>query len=212
MPKLTYNPLSLKNPNIDTFSLRFVPANSYVLELGCASGYLGEVMRQKLGCLVIGVEIDSFAAKQAKKKLNKVIEGDIEDPKIFRQIQAQAKYDVIFASAIFEHLIDPQKVIKKLIPLLKKDGLMVVTLPNIAHFSIRLSILMGKFDYQKSGILDATHLHFYTLKTAQELLEKNALQIKEKRFEFFGPKLLSPLFALFPSLFVYQVVFKVVAS
>ena len=125
-------------------------------------------------------------------------------------ITKQGPYDIIFASAIFEHLIHSEIVLRKLSLLLRKDGFFVITLPNIAHYTARLSILRGHFDYQNGGIFDKTHLHFYTLKTAREFLKKNNLTMVKEDYEFFGPRPLSFLFKYFPNIFAYQFVFKAV--
>lgn len=207
--KKNYNPLHATSPNnIDRLSLQLVERNSTVLELGSSSGYLGTVMRQKLHCKVIGVELDKKAGTIARKSLNHVIIGNIEDQKTLIQIQKNGPYDTIFASAIFEHLVDPDGIIKKLSRMLTKNGFFVVTLPNITHYTARLSILQGNFEYTNGGIFDKTHLHFYTLKTAREFLEKNNLKIIKEEIEFFGPRPFSFLFKFLPNLFAYQVVFK----
>lgn len=208
MRSFKYNPLKLDKANIDTLSLGLVGAKSRVLELGCSSGYLGNIMRKDLGCTVIGVEKDAKAARLAKKYLNKVIVGDIENTNIFAQITKNGPYDLVFTSAILEHLVNPQKAVLKLSKLLKKSGSFIITLPNIAHWTARKSILFGSFDYQNSGLFDKTHLHFYTLKSARDFLKKCNLNILKEDYEFFGPKFLSPLFRLFPNLFAYQFVFK----
>ena len=208
MRRGNYNPLKLKTPNADTLSLRLITKGSKVLELGCSTGYLGKVMKKDLYCKVIGVEINSKMAKRAATFLDKVIDGDIEDEKVLLQIKKEGPYDVVFASAILEHLVYPKKILKKLTPLLKKSGYFVITLPNIAHYTARFSILAGNFNYQDAGLFDKTHLHFYTLSTARELLTAVGLKITQEDYEFFGPKPLSILFRHLPTLFAYQIVLE----
>lgn len=208
--------------NINTLSLNLVLPGKYVLDLGCADGRLGAEIR-KMQCKVVGVEIDSELAKIARKKLNKTIHGNIDNPKVFSRITKLGLYDIIFASAILEHLINPENIVLKLSKLLKKDGYMIIILPNIAHWTARLSVMLGKFDYQDSGIFDRTHLHFYTIKTAVEFLKKSNLTIEvydyeltefpivHRIFKLFpnGKKFQYKFYRLFPSFFAYQMVFKV---
>ncbi|MBI2595315.1 class I SAM-dependent methyltransferase [Candidatus Daviesbacteria bacterium] len=199
-----------------------VTKGSKVLDLGCAEGLLGSSFC-KIGCTVIGVEISQKSARKAKNKINKVITGNIEDVKVFNKIKNLGPYDIVFASSIFEHLVNPQYTAIKLSKLLKKNGFMIITLPNIGHWTARLSILLGKFDYQDSGIFDRTHLHFYTIKTAREFFKESNLTIKEYDYELTEFPILHRLFKLlpggsllqfkfyrfFPAFFAYQMMFKV---
>lgn len=203
-----YNPLESPRINVDTITLGLIPPKSTVLDVGCGGGYLGKIMQQKLFCKVTGVEINSQDGKIAKKNLHHVIVGNIEDNTIIRKIKTHGPYDIIFASAVFEHLLNPNLTIQKLSNLLAKNGFFIITLPNIAHYTARLSHLRGNFQYTDSGIFDKTHLHFYTQKTSRELLEKNNLKIVDEDFEFFGPRPLSLFFKYLPNLFAYQFIYK----
>lgn len=207
MRKASYNPFLSKTPSADTISLSFVKPFSKVLELGCSTGYLGNYMRSKKKCFVVGVEIDKKASSKAKKVLNTVIVGDIEDNKVLKQIKKHAPFNLIFTSAILEHLKNPQYVLSELKPYLSKNGFFVITLPNIAHWTARLSIISGNFTYQDAGIFDKTHLHFYTLKSAREFLLKSGLQIIDEKYEFFVPRPLHFIAPIFPNLFAYQIIF-----
>ena len=79
---IVFNPTKLDPLNIDIQSVELVPKKAKVLEIGCATGFIGEFLIKNKGCYVVGVEIGRVEAKEARGKLNKVIEGDIEDPKI----------------------------------------------------------------------------------------------------------------------------------
>jgi hypothetical protein len=79
-----------------------------------------------------------------------------------------------------EHLIDPEYVLSKLKTNLKKDGLLVVSLPNVANIYVRMSLLFGRFNYHSKGLLDKTHLHFYTISTASSMLAKTGWKITGK--------------------------------
>lgn len=224
MTENIYNPQTRKIPNIDTLSTLLVPKNSRVLELSCATGCIGEFLENSLGCKVTGVEIDKKSAKIASHKISKVIVGDLEDEKVQAKILEQQKFDVIFASAILEHLKQPEKIIKNLVISLKDDGFIIITLPNIAYWRVRFYLLFGRFNYTNSGILDKTHLKFFTVKSAIQFIEKDCkLKIDKLDFEFplfpilhrifklipfAGNQLQLKFYRKFPNFFAYQMVFK----
>ncbi len=156
-------------------TLEFLSPGERVLEVGCGSGALTEHI-QTLGCTVVGLEKRPEAAEKARPFCEEVVVGDIEAISLdFPPLS----FDVILLIDVLEHLVDPNATIHRLHPLLKPTGRFLVALPNVAHWSVRLRLLFGRFDYEESGILDRTHLHFYTLRTAMELLEQSGLEIQE---------------------------------
>ena len=203
----------------DQLSTSYVPKNSRVLDLGCADGLIGRFLKSNLNCEVIGVEIDKRAAINAKKYLDKVIIGDLENIATYKLIYKQGKFDVIFASAILEHLKHPQIALKQITKSLKKGGIIIIALPNIAHWSIRKALLFGNFNYTPSGILDKTHLKFFTVRTAINFLEKDcSLKIEAIDYDFpdlplisriikflLGSNIQEKIFRLLPNLFAYQI-------
>lgn len=204
-----FNPQKLNPLNIDRLSTSLIPEKSKVLEIGCATGFMGEYLIKNKKCEVVGVDLGHAEVNEARKRLAAVIEGDIEREDTLRKIKG--KYDVIFASALIEHLKDPNLAIKNWKKFLKKDGFLVVTTPNIAHWSIRVSLLLGKFDYQEYGILDNTHLHFFTTKTFKDLFTKNGYRVEEFLIDSVGggyPRISRLLSTYFPNLFAYQMVIK----
>lgn len=206
--KIKFNFDSLDPLSIDRQSLSLVPSKSSVLDIGCATGFLGGYLIKEKECYVVGVEKEKEEAKEAKKRLNKVIEGDIEDEKIYKTL---GKFDVVFASAVIEHLHNPGKSLESWKKLLKNNGILILTTSNICHWSMRLEVLKGNFNYKDYGILDSTHLHFYTVKTFKKLLVAAGYKI-----EFFGidsvgggfPKISRFMSKFFPNLFTYQILIK----
>lgn len=209
--------------NIDSLSASLVPVNSRVLDLGCGDGKIGQILKQK-GCNVTGVELNYELAKIAKWRLSKVIVGDLENTRIQNKIVKEQKFDIIFASAILEHLKNPDKVLKSLYNCLNKDGFVIITLPNIAYWRIRVDLLMGRFNYVDSGILDKTHLKFFTIKSAIDFVKNDcSLKIFKIDYEFppipiihrifkimpsfIGKKIQSLLHQRFAGLFAYQMLF-----
>src|SRR3989344_3189739 len=124
-----FDPDKLDVLNIDRQSIKLIPENSSVLEIGCATGFFGDYLRKKKNCYVVGVEIGKEEAREARKKLNRVIEGDVEDLKVLHLIND--RFDIVFASAIIEHLKDPWQAISSWRRYLKKDGFLVLTTSNI---------------------------------------------------------------------------------
>src|SRR3989338_3513315 len=195
--------------NIDRQSLSLIPRGSYVLDIGCTTGFMGEYLKKKKNCTVVGVEMGHEEAQIAQKKLQKVIKGDIENPDTLKKISG--KFDIILASAIVEHLHDPETALKTWRKFLKEDGHIIITIPNIAHWSTRLHVLMGRFNYQEYGILDKTHLHFYTIETFQTLVTNAGYNIETLLIDPVGggfPKISLLLSRFFPGLFAYQMVIK----
>ena len=141
---------------------RRINAGERILELGCSSGYLSRFLKQDLGCSVVGVDIDSDALKEAAAFCDKAIVADLDDSAWLEKI-AHDKFDTILCADVLEHLKNPAMVLANLKPFLKPSGRVLASIPNVAHASVRLELLQGHFDYERLGILDDTHLHFYTL-------------------------------------------------
>lgn len=154
--------------------INYVGKNKRVFDVGCATGYLDERFR-KNGCYVVGVEIDKEAAKEAEHYCDNVIIGDIEH--LERIPYPHMFFDVIVYVDILEHLKRPDKVLMRFKRYLAPDGYIVVSIPNLGYFKTRLRLLLGEFEYKRSGILDATHLRFFTLKTARRLIESMGYKI-----------------------------------
>ena len=156
-------------------ALGYLRPGERVLEIGCSTGALTERIRD-LGCTVVGVEQRPEAAAKARAFCEEVLVGDIESLPL---PWAPGSFDAILLLDVLEHLVDPPAAIRRLLPILKPTGRVIVALPNIAHWSIRFRLLRGRFEYEESGILDRTHLHFYTWKTAPEMLVQGGLEILE---------------------------------
>lgn len=147
--------------------LRLVGDNKRVIDFGCATGYFGKLLSQR-GCKVVGVEVNSQAAKIAEKYCDQVIVADLDFLALVDILPPQ-EFDVAVFGDVLEHLRNPWKVLAETRQLLKPEGYVVASIPNIAHGAIRLALLQGRFDYVELGVLDNTHLRFFTYKTVQEL-------------------------------------------
>ena len=123
------------------------------------------------------------------------------------------KFDVVLATSVIEHLKYPEKFLINMKKVLKSHGQIIVSTPNISHWSMRIELLKGNFDYQEYGILDKTHLHFFTPKTYQQMFRDAGYTILEYKIDDVGggyPRLAKSLSRFFSSLFTYQML--IVAS
>lgn len=143
-----------------------------VLEVGTATGYLSSEMA-KSGCAVTGIELDPEMAKIARDHCVEMFVGDIESI----DIRKLGGYDAIICADVLEHLRNPGDILRKLCRQLNPGGNILISLPNVAHVWVRLNLLLGRFEYSQSGILDETHLHFYTLASSKKLVTDSGLEI-----------------------------------
>jgi SAM-dependent methyltransferase len=138
-----------------------------ILDVGTASGYLGKILRGK-GHSVSGIEGDAAAAEKAKGHYDSFQLADLESCEFpFRR-----EFDYILFADVLEHLRDPAAVLRKCLPALKESGKIIISVPNVANFVVRLSLLFGRFDYMDRGILDRTHLRFFTLRSLNKMLSE----------------------------------------
>lgn len=149
--------------------LRLVGEGKRVIDFGCATGYFSQLLTKK-GCTVTGVEINPEAAKFAEQYCEQVIVADLDFVSVTAILPKQA-FDVAVFGDVLEHLRNPWKVVSEIRQLLKPEGYVVASIPNIAHGAIRLALLQGRFDYMDLGLLDNTHLRFFTRKSVEELFE-----------------------------------------
>ena len=139
-----------------------------VLDVGCSAGSLGRELAAR-GVQVDGIEYDEAAAEEARSVYRRVVVGDLETMPVELE---PAGYDVIVFADVLEHLRDPCRLLARLAPLLRPGGHVVVSTPNVANWSMRLLHLAGRWDYQERGIMDRTHLRFFTRRTLLALLRQ----------------------------------------
>ena len=149
--------------------LRLVGEGKRVIDFGCATGYFSQLLAKK-GCTVTGVEINPEAAKFAEQYCEQVIVADLDFVSVTAILPKQA-FDVAVFGDVLEHLRNPWKVLEEIRQLLKPEGYVVASIPNIAHGAIRLALLQGRFEYMDLGLLDNTHLRFFTRNSVEELFE-----------------------------------------
>jgi len=175
-----------------------------VLELGCADGFISRHLVER-GCRVVGVEISSEAAGLARQWCKKVVVHDLNDRRWMDQ--AGCDFDTVLCGDVLEHLVNPLQTLREIARLLTPDGRVVMCLPNVAHIRVRMNLLVGKFDYTPTGILDSTHLRFFTQKTARRLIEEAGYQLISFVPIVGGGLLTRPLRLFFPNLFAVQMIY-----
>ena len=164
----TRNPLSL--------IISRIAKNSTVLEFGPANGRMTRYLKEALGCTVYAVELDEESAKDAAEFCEDIFVGDIEKFQWLTKYQ-DIEFDYIIFADVLEHLYSPETVLTKAKALLNNEGSILMSLPNIAHNAIIMDLINDKFTYRKTGLLDNTHIRFFTKKTLEELIVNSGLEI-----------------------------------
>jgi 2-polyprenyl-3-methyl-5-hydroxy-6-metoxy-1,4-benzoquinol methylase len=147
-----------------------------VLELGCAGGAMSAVLSGHYGCRIIGVEMEEAAAEQARAFCQQVIVANLDAPGWETQLEG-ASFDTVVVADVLEHLRDPLDCLKRVRRLLKDDGQLIVSVPNIAHGGVLAALLANDFPYRETGLLDRTHVHFFTSLTLDQMLLRAGFQI-----------------------------------
>ena len=148
--------------------LKFCPPDlKTILDVGCGAGDFGKMLKSEMQREVWGIEISSQAAKEAETKIDKIIIGDIEED----QLDLPTDYfDCIFFNDVLEHLKYPWNVLKQCRPLLKDEGYIVASIPNVRYYPVIKNLLVNKsWDYADEGVLDKTHFRFFTKKTIEDM-------------------------------------------
>lgn len=154
--------------------LPFVPYGvKKVLDVGCAKGLMGEIIKKERGCKVFGAEINRKAARIATDKLDEVFCVDIEKS----DLPFNGDLDVIIFADIIEHLFDPWRVLENAKKWLKPEGIVIASVPNTGHYSIILDLLRGSWDYLPFGHLCISHIRFFTRASIENMFAKSGYSI-----------------------------------
>jgi glycosyltransferase involved in cell wall biosynthesis/tetratricopeptide (TPR) repeat protein/2-polyprenyl-3-methyl-5-hydroxy-6-metoxy-1,4-benzoquinol methylase len=145
-----------------------------ILEIGCAAGFTGRELKKRPGVFVAGVENDPTAARLAREVLDDVVEGNIEEMDL---PYSESSFDCILFADVLEHLVDPLSVLKKMRKYLKPEGTVVASIPNVQFMGLINHLVDGNWTYQKEGILDETHLRFFTFKEIEKLFARAGFEI-----------------------------------
>lgn len=153
--------------------LKWIEPGSRVLEFGTATGYITRYLKEKMNCRVVGIEINPEMAAVAAAYTEQMIVADVDADPWAEQLEGT--FDVVMFGDVLEHLRRPEEVLSKARSLLSPHGCILTSLPNIAHNAVIMSLLDGEFNYTRYGLLDDTHIHFFTRKSIFEMAERVGL-------------------------------------
>jgi len=172
--------------------LEALPKGLDVLDVGCGSGVHGAELKRIHEHRVTGVDISEESIRKASSRLAAAHVADITRPEDY-PFASGPGFDVILFSDILEHIYDPAAVLRSHLKLLKPGGQVVVSLPNVAIWNVRLELLFGRFRYQDTGTLDRTHIRFFNRRSFRELLASCGLDVERTRIT---PGILRPFVPL----------------
>jgi len=142
-----------------------------VLDVGAAQGILGQLLADS-GITIDAIEPNPDWADTAKPYYRRVMESTVQAANL-----PDNTYDCIVCADVLEHLPDPLSTLKRLRQAAKPDATFIISLPNVAHLAVRTMLLFGRFPKMERGILDKTHLQFFTKDTAKNLLSDAGLKV-----------------------------------
>ncbi|HSQ73369.1 MAG TPA: class I SAM-dependent methyltransferase, partial [Rubrivivax sp.] len=154
-----------------------VAPGSRVLDLGTGSGALGRHLREASGCSVDGVTLSADEQAAARPWYDRIEVLDLEHPS-WPQRFADRRYDVIVCADVLEHLREPERVLQACRTLLRPDGWLLVSIPNVAYAGMTVALMHGDWTYGPEGLLDRTHLRFYTRRSFTRLLEAEGWRVE----------------------------------
>jgi len=151
------------------------PRGLRVLDLGCGGGHNGELLKKAGAREVVGVELDPGAAKEARKRLDRVVECDLA--KLDAADLGDELFDAILASDVLEHLLDAEGVLARAVTRLRPGGAVVLSLPNISNVYVFAQLLLKTWPRRGSGIFDRTHVRFFAKRDMVRLLQGAGLRV-----------------------------------
>lgn len=190
-----------------------IPQDAVVLDCGCAGGFLARAARRERNATVDGVEIDPGAARRAADACRRVWVGSLEDPDFLASISGS--YDRVLFGDVLEHLATPEIALRRVTELLAPGGRILIAIPNIAYWKVRADLIRGRFEYADSGLMDRTHLRFYTYRTILELVDAAGCRVLDQDMTLRVPlpglagAAMRRVMRWLPNLFAYQTLLEV---
>ncbi len=155
---------------------RMIRSGSTVLDVGCSTGELGRYLTNTKDCLVDGLDQNSLALATAKAHYRRVMLVDLDHDGI-DDLVGEERYDFIVCADVLEHLLVPGQLLEQLTDHLVDDGQIIFSVPNVTYIGVIVELLFGNFCYRDDGILDRTHLHFFTKESFRDLLHQHCLTV-----------------------------------
>lgn len=179
--------LDMKTQNSNSVILKGIKPETTVLEVGCAHGRMTKYLKETLKCTIDIIEIDTEAGRVAKQwarnafigEPNTGNSGNIEDPWMFPRIKEfwDTEYDYIIFADVLEHLHEPAEVLESAKEVLKKEGSIWISIPNVAYNGIIIDLINDQFTYRETGLMDSTHLRWFTMKSLEKMVTKCGYKI-----------------------------------
>jgi O-antigen biosynthesis protein len=143
--------------------------NARVADIGCGPGNIARLLREQ-SCRIVGVDANAESLKTAEAHCERTVAADLDREPLDEVLRGET-FDVVVFADVLEHLRDPGRTLRAGKKLLRDGGFVVASIPNVAHGAVRLSLLLGRFDYQSLGILDATHMRWFTKTSVLKLFD-----------------------------------------
>lgn len=188
-----FEPDNLNNPR--TLIAAWVPPDARVLEVGPGDGVISRWLKAQKRCHTVGIELSAAAETRLREVCDHLLIGSIETEAVRTWAAEHGPYDAILFADVLEHLVDPWQVLRAMRGCLAPDGRVLLSVPNIAHWSARLNLLRGRFDYTDGYLMDRTHLRWFTQRTARTLAQQAGYRViasatvYKPRFARFWPAL-----------------------
>jgi SAM-dependent methyltransferase len=159
------------------------PIGRRVLDVGCGEGALGSALKSAGADRVVGIEKDPDAARVARDRLDELIEGDLTGPIPL----APEEFDYLIFADVLEHVSQPEGVLARLLPLLKPDGRVIVSVPNMRFYLVLLRLIFDRWSYADAGVRDRTHLRIFTRRSLERMLAAHGLVLErlERNYRLF---------------------------
>jgi methionine biosynthesis protein MetW len=174
---LRYDGQSMAPQEVASMIVALIPPCARVLDVGCGTGSISRIIVNTRGARLVGIEPDAQRAAVARTRGVDVHAG-VLTPELLKRV---GRFDVVVFADVLEHVPDPARLLQLARCGLTPGGAVIASIPNVAHWSVRVDLLCGRFDYASCGIRDATHLRWFTARTVRTLFESNGWRINSLR-------------------------------
>ncbi len=160
------------------------PRGRAVLDVGCGEGVLGLALKAAGASEVAGIELDGASARVAEERLDTFVQGDVRSVEL---PFATGQFDYLIFADVLEHLPDPEAVLQRMLPFLKPDGRVVVSVPNMRFLPVLLKLVFDRWSYTDAGVRDRTHLRIFTRRSFVRMLRSQGLVVErlERNYRLF---------------------------
>jgi len=161
--------------------LRFLPEKSTsCIELGCGAGTFGKTLKAELGTRVVGLELDPVSAEAARSVLDEVVQGRLEE---LADRLPWETCDLVVCNDILEHVADPAAVLDVIARRIQRPVHLLFSVPNVRYIEVVGElVLLGRWKYREHGVLDRTHLRFFTRRSFRQLLSEHGGTVLREGF------------------------------